>query len=170
LSQKRRNRKKKREKERKREKEQKEQEKTNWPKEILSYALIIIIAILLSAHLNVVVSGSMETAFYRGDIVATETSNLFGLGVQEFNPETDVNVGDVVVYDAVWYSEPVIHRVINVETINGTKYFTIKGDNNKEADPYLVTPDRITAKVLTIGGHLIVIPKIGHITLLFRGL
>ena len=167
MSKKRKNRKKKREKE---QKEQKNQEETNWTKEILSYALIILFAILLSQHLNVVVSGSMETAFYRGDIVATETSNLFGLGVQEFNPQTDVNVGDVVVYDAVWYSEPVIHRVINVETINGTKYFTIKGDNNKEPDPYLVPPDRITAKVLTIGDNLVVIPKIGYITLWFRGL
>ena len=137
-------------------------------KEIASYAIIIVIAVLLAAHLNVVVSGSMEPSFYRGDIVATVNTNTYG--IQEFNPETDVNVGDVVVYNATWYKEPVIHRVINVEMINGSKYFTIKGDNNNQADPYLVQPHQIRSKVMTVGGNLVIIPKIGYVTLLFRGL
>ena len=34
----------------------------------------------------------------------------------------DVQVGDIVVYDATWYNEPVIHRVINITEINGTTY------------------------------------------------
>ncbi|MDO5824872.1 MAG: signal peptidase I [Methanosphaera sp. rholeuAM130] len=137
-------------------------------KEIASYAIIVIIAVLLAAHLNVVVSGSMEPSFYRGDIVATVNTDTYG--IQEFNPETDVNVGDVVVYNATWYKEPVIHRVINVQTINGSKFFTIKGDNNDQADPYLVEPSQIRSKVVTVGGTLLVIPKIGYVTLLFRGL
>ncbi|PWL08848.1 signal peptidase I [Methanosphaera cuniculi] len=137
-------------------------------KEAASYIIIILVAVLLASHLNVVVSGSMEPSFYRGDIVAVENTNLFG--IQEFNPENDVHVGDVVVYDATWYPEPVVHRVIDEQTINGTKYFEIKGDNNPKPDPALVTSDQIKAKVLTIGGHLIVIPKIGYITLAFRGL
>lgn len=137
-------------------------------REIASYAIIIIIAVLLAAHLNVVVSGSMEPSFYRGDIVATVNTNTYG--IQEFNPETDVNVGDVVVYNATWYKEPVIHRVIDVQMINGSKYFTIKGDNNDKEDPYLVQPSQIRSKVITIGGHLVVIPKIGYVTLIFRGL
>lgn len=137
-------------------------------KEIASYAIIIIIAVLLSQHLNVVVSGSMEPSFYRGDIVATVNTNTFGL--QEFNPETDVNVNDVVVYDAKWYSEPVIHRVIDINYVNGSKYFIIKGDNNKQQDPYPVSPSQIHSKVIKIGGHLLIIPKIGYVTLFFRGL
>ena len=32
--------------------------------------------------------------------------------LNEFNPETDVNVGDIVVYNAKWFNSPVIHRVI----------------------------------------------------------
>lgn len=90
----------------------------------------------------------MEPAFYRGDIVATTNVNTYG--IQEFNPHTDINVGDVVVYDAEWYEEPVIHRVIDIQTINGTKYYTIKGDNNDEVDPYLVTPEQIRSKVIKL--------------------
>lgn len=137
-------------------------------KEILSYVIIIIIAIFLSAHLNVVVSGSMEPSFYRGDIVATSNVNTYG--IQEFNPYTDVKVNDVVVYNAKWYSEPVIHRVIDIQEINGSKYYIIKGDNNNVQDPYPVSPDQIRSKVLTIGDTLIIIPKLGFITLWFRGL
>ena len=98
-----------------------------------------------------------------GDIVATVNTNTYG--IQEFNPETDVNEGDVVVYNATWYKEPVIHRVIDVQMINGSKYFTIKGDNNNKEDPYLVQPSQIRSKVITVGGHLVVIPKIGYVTL-----
>ena len=156
----------------KRQKKQKQQEankdNTSLAREIASYAIIVIIAVLLAAHLNVVVSGSMEPSFYRGDIVATVNTNTYG--IQEFNPETDVNEGDVVVYNATWYKEPVIHRVIDVQMINGSKYFTIKGDNNNKEDPCLVQPSQIRSKVITVGGHLVVIPKIGYVTLLFRGL
>ena len=107
-------------------KNQKESEDTSkskyhLTKEILSYVLIIVIAVILSAHLNVVVSGSMEPSFY-------------------------------------------------INEINGSKYYTIKGDNNEVEDPYLVSPEQIRAKVITIGDNLLIIPKIGYITLWFRGL
>lgn len=137
-------------------------------KDILSYVLIIILAIILSAHLSVVVSGSMEPAFYRGDIVAKQNVNTYG--IQEFNPYTDVNVGDVVVYDATWYSEPVIHRVIDKQQINGSTFYIIKGDNNEVQDPEPVSPSQIQSKVITLGNYLLIIPKLGYITLLFRGL
>lgn len=157
-----------RQKKQKQQQEEQKKDNTNLVKEVASYAIIIVLALLLAGHLNVVVSGSMEPAFYRGDIVATINTNTYG--IQEFNPETDVNVGDVVVYNATWYNEPVIHRVIDVNNINGSKYFTIKGDNNDQADPYLVKPSQIRSKVLTIGNYLVVIPKIGYVTIFFRGL
>jgi signal peptidase len=150
------------------EQENKQKSNTNLYKEILSYAVILILAVILSAHLNVVVSGSMEPAFYRGDIVATENVNTYG--IQEFNPYTDVKVGDVVVYDATWYSEPVIHRVVDIQQINGSQYYIIKGDNNDVQDPYPVSPNQIKSKVLKIGDSLVIIPKLGYVTLLFRGL
>ncbi len=159
-----------RDKKKKQEEKQMKQEKSNsgLAREILSYALIIILAIVLSAHLSVVVSGSMEPSFYRGDIVTKINVNTYG--IQEFNPNTDVHVGDVVVYDASWYSEPVIHRVIEVKNINGSNYYIIKGDNNEVQDPEPVSPSQIQSKVVTIGNSLLIIPKIGYITLWFRGL
>lgn len=157
-----------REKKKKQVQQEKQKENVKIYREILSYAIILIIAVLLSAHLNVVVSGSMEPSFYRGDIVATENVNTYG--IQEFNPYTDVKVGDVVVYNAMWYSEPVIHRVIDIQQINGSQYYIIKGDNNEVQDPYPVSPDQIKSKVLKIGDSLVIIPKLGYVTLLFRGL
>ena len=104
---------------------------------------------------------------YRGDIVVLEKADL--LGFHEFNPD-DVKVGDIVVYDAVWHEGPVIHRVIDIGEINGTKVYKIKGDNNKVADPYYVTPGQITSRVLTFNGQPIIIPKIGYISIWIRGL
>jgi hypothetical protein len=85
-------------------------------KEIASYAVILIIVLIAAQHLNVVVSGSMEPAFYRGDIVMVQKASF--LGIQEFNVN-DIQKGDVVVYDAKWYNQPVIHRVIDI--VNDTQ-------------------------------------------------
>lgn len=136
-------------------------------KEIASYIIILALVLVLAQHLNVVVSGSMEPVFYRGDIVAVEKTNF--LGIHEFNPE-DVKVGDIVVYDAVWFDQPVIHRVINITEINGQTMYVIKGDNNNRTDPYYVTQDQIQERVITWGDNPVVIPYIGHISLLLRGL
>lgn len=136
-------------------------------KEIASYVVILIIVLIATQHLNVVVSGSMEPAFYRGDIVLVEKADF--LGINEFNA-SDVKVGDVVVYDAAWYDQPVIHRIINITDINGTTMYVIKGDNNDSPDPYYVTSSQIKEKVVTVDDNLVVIPKIGYLSLWLRGL
>ncbi|KZX14644.1 signal peptidase I W [Methanobrevibacter cuticularis] len=136
-------------------------------KEIAIYAIIIIIGLIAAQHLNVVVSGSMEPVLYRGDIVIVEKTNF--LGIHEFNPE-DVKVGDIVVYNAEWFPNPVIHRVINISEINGTKYFTIKGDNNPVQDPLPVSPSQVTERVVTLWDQPLVIPKVGYITIWLKGL
>ena len=48
--------------------------------------------------------------------------------------------------------------------------FVIKGDNNDSPDPYYVSPNQITDKVVTINSNLVVIPKIGYLSLWLRGL
>ncbi len=136
-------------------------------KEIASYVIILIIVLIAAQHLNVVVSGSMEPAFYRGDIVMVEKADF--LGIHEFNPE-DVQVGDVVVYDAAWFDQPVIHRIIGTADINGSTMYVIKGDNNDSPDPYYVNADQIKEKVVTFGDNLVVIPKIGYLSIWLRGL
>jgi len=137
-------------------------------KEIASYVIIILVGIILAQHLNVVVSGSMEPVFYRGDVVVIEKTNLFG--IQEVNP-TDLKVGDIVIYNATWFPEPVIHRIISIQTgSDGQKYYVTKGDNNPKPDPSLVSTGQVQAKVVSIGNQPLVIPKIGYITLWIRGL
>lgn len=136
-------------------------------KEVASYVIILIIVLVAAQHLNVVVSGSMEPAFYRGDIVLVEKADF--LGIHEFNPD-DVQVGDVVVYDAAWFDQPVIHRIIGTADINGSTMYVIKGDNNNSPDPYYVSKDQIKEKVVTLGDNLVVIPKIGYLSLWLRGL
>ena len=136
-------------------------------KEIASYIIILAVVLIVAQHLNVVVSGSMEPVFYRGDIVAVEKTNL--LGIQEFNPK-DVQVGDIVVYNAKWFNQPVIHRIIDIKEITGKTVYEIKGDNNNRSDPYYVTADQIQAKVIKWGDKPVVIPYIGTISLWLRGL
>lgn len=140
----------------------------NQIKEIAIYIAIIIIGVIAAQHMNVVVSGSMEPVFYRGDIVLVEKANF--LGIHEFSPE-DVKKGDIVIYNANWFPDPVIHRVVATGTAkNGTKYYVIKGDNNPVPDPAVVYPSQITARVITIGNQPLFIPRIGYITLWIRGL
>ena len=102
-----------------------------------------------------------------GDIVAVQKADL--LGIQEFNPK-DVQVGDIVVYNAKWFNQPVIHRIIDSKEINGTTVYEIKGDNNNRSDPYYVTADQIQARVLKWGDNPVVIPKVGYLSLWLRGL
>ena len=60
----------------------------------------------MAQHLNVVVSGSMEPVFYRGDVVIIEKTNF--MGISEMDVE-DLKIGDIIIYDATWFAEPVIH-------------------------------------------------------------
>lgn len=136
-------------------------------KEIAVYVVLIIAVLLVAQHLNVVVSGSMEPVMYRGDIVVLQQANI--LGFHEFSPD-DIQVGDIVVYNAAWHEGPVIHRVIEIGQINGTTVYKIKGDNNNAADPYYVTQSQIISRVLTYNGQPLIIPKIGYISIWIRGL
>jgi signal peptidase I len=137
-------------------------------REILGYIAIIIIGIIVAQHLNVVVSGSMEPVFYRGDVVVIEKTDF--LGLNEINP-SDLNVGDIVIYRATWYPEPVIHRIINKGTTpDGRVYYITKGDNNSGPDPVPVYSNQVQAKVAKVGNTSLIIPKVGYITLWIRGL
>lgn len=127
-------------------------------KEIATYIVIILVGIIIAQHMNVVVSGSMEPVMYRGDIVIIDT-----------NPG-DIEVGDIVVYDATWFNQPVIHRVIKIQNTAEGPLYTIKGDNNPSPDPQLVKREQIRSKVVKLGDTPLVIPKVGYITLWIRGL
>lgn len=53
-------------------------------------------------------------------------------------PQDKIKVGDVIIYRATYngVTEEVIHRVINETVINGTYYYTTKGDANPASLPF----------------------------------
>jgi signal peptidase len=131
-------------------------------KEIATYIVIIIVGVIVAQHMDVVVSESMEPVMYKGDLVIVDT-----------NPST-VQVGDIAIYSGTWphrVPEDIIHRIVKIGQLsNRTTVMEFKGDNNPAPDPYLVYSNQIVAKVVTINGHPLVIPKIGYISIWFKEL
>ena len=71
----------------------------------------------------VVLSGSMEPSFYRGDILFLSNYN------------EPYQVGDIVVYQ-MDHDIPIVHRLITVQEVTkgGENYLLTKGDNNNIHD------------------------------------
>lgn len=110
-------------------------------------------------EMKVVVSGTMEPAIYRGDVVIV-TKNT-----------SDIQVGDIIIYNEIWFPQPVIHRVISIKNDSeGNELYELKGDNNPKPDPELVSPNKIIYKVVNTNNGPQIIPKIGYITIWLRGL
>ena len=66
----------------------------------------------------------MEPVYYRGDVVVIEKTDF--LGINEINAN-DLKVGDIVIYHATWFPEPVIHRIIATGTAsNGTPIMLLR--------------------------------------------
>merc|ERR1711990_470418 len=108
----------------------------------------------------VVLSGSMEPAFYRGDLlILTNYRNV------------PIENGEIVVYKLTDRDIPIVHRVIkrheNSET-GEIKYLT-KGDNNQVDDRGLYSPGQkwITPKDI-IGRARAQAPYIGMVTIILN--
>ncbi|KAJ1958084.1 Signal peptidase complex catalytic subunit [Dispira parvispora] len=72
----------------------------------------------------VVLSGSMEPAFYKGDILFLS------------NPKTPIEIGEITVFKIEGKEIPIVHRVIRVhnDESSGKQYLLTKGDNNEIHD------------------------------------
>jgi len=101
--------------------------------QFLSLALIVCTAIMIwkglvvlsgsESPVVVVLSGSMETAFYRGDIL------FLWMGDEPFH------VGEIVVFKVKGRDIPIVHRIIEVhQKDNGEVELLTKGDNNPVDD------------------------------------
>ena len=86
--------------------------------------------------------------FNKGDIMV-----LYG------TEPKDIKVGDVVVSRSLNSPNPIIHRVVKIESDN----FVIKGDNNQAADPNLVAYSQVS----DTGKAVLRIPYLGWIKILF---
>lgn len=102
--------------------------------------LLINIYIIVKANTNpdeipgvfgykpmIVMSGSMETSIYTGDLIFTKV----------VDPET-LKEGDIIAFREE-DNYVTTHRIISIKEVNGEKYFETKGDNNNTADQNLVS-------------------------------
>ncbi|KAG8549135.1 hypothetical protein GDO81_022492 [Engystomops pustulosus] len=102
--------------------------------QVLNFAMIVSSALMIwkglivvtgsESPIVVVLSGSMEPAFHRGDL-------LFLTNFQE----DPIRAGEIVVFKVEGRDIPIVHRVIKVhEKENGDIKFLTKGDNNEVDD------------------------------------
>jgi len=116
---------------------------------------VMMLALRTDSPTMAVLSDSMKPAFERGDMLV----------LQGIISPGDVEVGDVIVYQ-IGEATPISHRVVYRRIEGGGVWYVTKGDANVKLDndigfsPALgVEPDQVIGKVV------LVIPKIGYVTL-----
>lgn len=104
----------------------------------------------------VVLSGSMEPAFQRGDILFL------------WNRDNQAKAGDVVVYEIKGQSIPIVHRVLNEHHTKDKQLLLTKGDNNAMNDLSLYAKKQpyLNQKTDLVGTVKAYVPKLGYATIL----
>jgi len=108
----------------------------------------------------IVLSGSMEPALRRGDLLIIAKPS-----------DGQYRVGDVTVFQPPFNSKnaiPIVHRVIQTQLDNNRQYLLTKGDNNSLDDEVLYKGEqRIQAR--HIKGKVIgYLPYVGHVSILMN--
>ncbi|CAH0473104.1 unnamed protein product [Peronospora belbahrii] len=100
----------------------------------LNLAMVVLVALMIwkglivytksESPIVVVLSGSMEPAFQRGDILCLD------------NTKPQLEVGDIVVYKVKGREIPIVHRVLELHERGSDQYhvYLTKGDNNNVDD------------------------------------
>uniref|UniRef100_A0A0K8TQ36 Signal peptidase complex catalytic subunit SEC11 n=1 Tax=Tabanus bromius TaxID=304241 RepID=A0A0K8TQ36_TABBR len=134
--------------------------------QVLSFGMIVSSALMIwkglmvvtgsESPIVVVLSGSMEPAFHRGDL-------LFLTNYQD----EPVRVGEIVVFKVEGRDIPIVHRVIKLhEKEDGTVKFLTKGDNNSVDDRGLYAPGQLWLRENDIVGRARgFLPYVGMITI-----
>ncbi|KKA28394.1 hypothetical protein TD95_000180 [Thielaviopsis punctulata] len=135
--------------------------------QVLTFCMILTTAFMMWKGLSVVadsaspivvvLSGSMEPAFQRGDLLFLWNRNWMS--------ETDV--GDVVVYNVADKQIPIVHRVVRKFGEGPDAKILTKGDNNNgdDTDLYARGQDFLMRKDI-IGSVFGYIPFVGYVTIL----
>ncbi|KAH0471255.1 MAG: uncharacterized protein KVP18_000708 [Porospora cf. gigantea A] len=102
----------------------------------------------------VVLSGSMEPAYYRGDVLALYRASSYV-------------PGDIVVYNLLDKGIPIIHRVISSHMAeDGQQWYLTKGDNNNVDDRALYHPGQHWIDYDSINGKTFMsAPQAGMVTI-----
>ncbi|UYV66353.1 SEC11A [Cordylochernes scorpioides] len=137
--------------------------------QVLNFAMIVSSALMIwkglmvvtgsESPIVVVLSGSMEPAFHRGDL-------LF-LTNHKADP---IRVGDIVVFKVDGREIPIVHRVLKLhENENGTAKILTKGDNNSVDDRALYAPGQLWLNKKDIVGKAKgFVPHVGIVTILMN--
>lgn len=130
---------------------------------IVSSALMIWKGLMVvtgsESPIVVVLSGSMEPAFYRGDLLLLTN-----------HKEEPIRVGEIVVFKIEGRDIPIVHRVLKVhEKEDGSLKFLTKGDNNSVDDRGLYAKGQLwLQKKDVVGRAKAYLPYAGIVTILMN--
>lgn len=137
--------------------------------QVLNFGMIVSSALMIwkgmmvvtgsESPIVVVLSGSMEPAFFRGDL-------LFLTNYQE----DPIRAGEIVVFKIEGRDIPIVHRAIKVhEKEDGTVKFLTKGDNNSVDDRGLYKPGQLWVERKDVVGRARgFVPYVGIVTILMN--
>jgi len=137
--------------------------------QILNFGMIVSSALMIwkglmvvtgsESPIVVVLSGSMEPAFHRGDLLFLTNHR-----------EEPVRVGEIVVFKIEGREIPIVHRVIKAhEKETGEVKFLTKGDNNQVDDRGLYAPGQFwLEKKDVVGRAKGFVPYVGIVTILMN--
>lgn len=108
----------------------------NVPIACFAVILIVLISRAFPLYLIGIGSESMTGAINKGDAALT---------YKEKNIDK-INVGDIIVFDT--RKKTLVHRVVEIEEIDGIKYYRTKGDANNTRDNIDIKFEDIKGKVL----------------------
>ncbi|XAR50563.1 Signal peptidase I [Bertholletia excelsa] len=107
----------------------------------------------------VVLSGSMEPGFQKGDILFLHMS------------KDPIRAGEIVVYNVEGRDIPIVHRVIKVHEgrDTGEAYILTKGDNNQHDDRGLYAHGQLWLQQQHIMGRAVgFLPYVGWVTIIMK--
>ena len=137
--------------------------------QMLSFAMIVSSALMIwkglmiatnsDSPIVVVLTGSMEPAFHRGDLLLLTNYK-----------DEPIRAGDIIVFKIEGREIPIVHRVIRIhEKSNGTLKFLTKGDNNNIDDRALYAPGQLwLTKDDVVGRAKGFLPYVGMITIILN--
>ncbi|KAG7287466.1 Signal peptidase complex catalytic subunit [Staphylotrichum longicolle] len=135
--------------------------------QLMNFGLILSTAFMMWKGLSivsdspspivVVLSGSMEPAFQRGDLLLLWNRNLF----------SETNVGEIVVYNVKGKDIPIVHRVVRKFGTGPDAKLLTKGDNNAADDTELYArgQDYLNRKDI-VGSVVGYMPFVGYVTIM----
>lgn len=135
--------------------------------QVLNFGMILSTAFMLWKGISVisnspspvvvVLSGSMEPAFQRGDLLFLWNRNLI----------EETKVGEIVVYTVKGKDIPIVHRLVRKFGVGRDAKLLTKGDNNAVDDTELYARGQDYIQRKDIMGSVVgYVPFIGYVTIL----